>query len=186
MEPINSYKDMLPMDIIVTREKNPISWWIRMKSNGDWSHVCLAGEDGTIFTTTISGYSLVRASNYLGKGKKDFAVFRHKDMDEIKREYGLRKNREMLEMPYGYGDLFRMVMSSYQGKAVKETKQNNKAYFCAEAVAETYQDMGLPLLSHLGYKPSGMTPERCTEDEDVHEIFRFEKGYKTLQSMLIL
>ena len=57
---INDIAEIQPMDIIVTREKNPISWWIRYKSNGDWSHVCLGGPDGPVFTTTVEGDKQVR------------------------------------------------------------------------------------------------------------------------------
>lgn len=171
---VAAVEQLLPMDILVTRTRSPISYFIRMKTNSDWSHVCLAGEDGTIFTTTATGYALVRAEKYL-KGKS-FAVYRHEQIDDIRRDYGLHKNRKLLEADYAYGDLLKMIGANYLGREVKEVKNaDDKKYFCAEIVSETYWDMHLPLLPHLGLKFTGFTPQRCVEDSRLHEVARVEK-----------
>lgn len=151
-----------PLDIIVTRDKTPLSWWIRVKSGSAWSHVCTAGEDQTIYTTGLNGFSHVPAETYLAK--KSFAIYRMPFLEKAQLDYGLRLCHQQLAKPYAYRDLLALVMKNYLGQGVVGLTFNSKNFFCSEFVAYLYQQIGLKLAPQKHKEPSGYTPVDCTDD----------------------
>lgn len=156
------------MDIVVTRTHSPVSWWIRKKTNSDWSHACLIGAadpktgQPTLFTTTAWGYKQVDAAKYLNG--KTYAVYRLPSMDADRIDMGVFFNRKILNTPYAWRDIFHAWLQNWKGRAIKKLAKNSKNYYCAEAVAETYKQMGYRLLPHRKMEPSGFMPHHCAED----------------------
>ena len=175
LELLKIVETLEPLDIIAcTNPKSWISYFLRIRTNSDFSHVCLMGEHGTLFTTTIFGYQLKDAVSYLRK--MNFVVYRHSEMDETKRRIGLISNYSMLDIPYGFFDVINLITSMFKtGSRVKKLITNTDDYFCAEAVAYVYEEIGLKLLAHLGYHPSAMTPQNCIED---HKLFKVAGPHK--------
>lgn len=154
--------NLQPLDIVVTRDKTPVSWWIRVRSNSEWSHVCLGGEDSTIYTTSAFGFKHVLAEDYLKK--KSFAIYRMPHLHPDQLAYGLRLCRLELGKPYAYRDLLMMVLQNLKGQGIKKLKHDSPNHFCSEFVAYVYRFIGTPLAPQKHKEPSGYTPADCIDD----------------------
>ena len=160
--------DIQPMDIIVTRTKSPISWWIRYKTGSQWSHVCLGGPNGTIFTTTSKGYKLVRAEKYL-KGKT-FEVWRPQNLVNGLKQRGINYSLELIGTPYSYTDILRLLWSNVKGKGAEGVKGNSKNIYCAESVCKTYHAMDRPLFISTRKNCNMVLPHECIIDATLKKI----------------
>lgn len=160
------------MDIIVTRTRNPISWWIRWRTGSEWSHILLAGEDNTVYTTTAKGYSHLQADKYL-KGK-EYAVYRMQPYFALvpnQLERGLAFSNGLLGIPYAYSDFARLLGRNLFGKGTKGVKHNSSNVYCAESVAETYNAMGIKLMPQLGKKPNEVMPHELILDYRLELVY---------------
>ncbi|MEB3286186.1 MAG: hypothetical protein VKJ04_01650 [Vampirovibrionales bacterium] len=155
--------NLQPLDIIVTRDRTPISWWLRVKTGSEWSHVCLAGENKTVYTTSMFGFEHRLLEDYLKR--KSFAVYRFPGLQKEQIDYGLKLCHQELNKPYAYSDLFRMILQNYRGRGVKQIKHDSQNFFCSEFVAYVYWQMGLKLAPQKHKEPSGYTPADCIDDQ---------------------
>lgn len=159
------------MDIIVTRTRTPISWWIRWRAYSPWSHVCVAGEHDVIFTTAWNGFDAKDAADYL-KGKS-FAIYRFvsPDLTPEQLKAGLFFNRQMLGAPYSYKDILSLWLDSFRGHGTEGLKDASDKMFCSEAVANAYRAMGIVLAPQLKKDPHMMLPGDCIEDIRLEKVF---------------
>lgn len=170
--------DLQPMDIIVTRDKTFLSWFIRVMSGQKWSHVCLAGENGTIYTTdngfTLfgkkigNGFSHVDAEQYL-KGKT-WGVYRTvTPLTEQQKETGKDTCDKMIGDDYDYLGLFNMFVTNLKGEGVPDDG-TPYAKKCTETVLFVYDMMGVHLLRHTYKTPGGVTPGEFGYDSQLLSV----------------
>lgn len=159
-----------PGDIIGTAGNpwNPVSQAIRV-AQGDcrWTHVCIVGDDGWIWTTDAS-FSLLRggwlygdvdAYDYLGK-QRAFIVMRYKDLgfDEFSKIEARCIDRHGSRYPLG--EVLAMATRRVLGFGQPSSGVDNFLEFCSENVVKTYTEAGLTLTRKTGpLQPTGWTPE---------------------------
>lgn len=161
------------MDIIVTRDKTPVSWWIRKQTTSLWSHVLLAGADGVGYSTGVSGfpfwrYGVVELDEYLAG--KDFMIIRLRDLTDTQRAMGMTAINEEIGKPYPMTDPISMWIQNMFAPGAYKLKVNSAARICADSVAWTYERMGRELAPHLELDTSMMTPQRCIEDHMAEDV----------------
>lgn len=167
--------DLRPMDVIVTRDKTPLSWMIRRETKQRFSHVCLGGAEvkgrPTIYTTAASflrplgSFTRTDAETYL-RGKT-YAVFRHPYVKAIHQQAGLWKCQKDLGKQYDYPSLFALLLN---------WKIDNDSLYCAEQVTICYLYMGFALSAHLRKKPNEMLPYDCV-DPEMELVFTNDKQF---------
>lgn len=147
------------MDVIVERSWAPISYVIRVLSRSRWSHACVAGAKGSIYTTTAKGFAQVKAVDYLAH--KTYAVFRMPGLKDISKEAGVWYCEQQLGKPYDYAGALALILNNFKGHGIQG--YDNQANYCAEEVENTFGTMGYDLNPSLHRKSYEMLPEDCID-----------------------
>lgn len=162
-----------PMDIVVTRDKTPISWWIRQKTSSKWSHVFLMGENGTAYTTAFK-FMQTDAVKYLMD--KSFAVYRLPNLSPLQTTIGIKACKEEIGTFYPVWNFALMDFENEVNPGSTNAPTLGKAKVCSQFTSWVYEEpMNAPLLPYLHMHWQMMTPGRCVEDSRLVEQGRWEE-----------
>lgn len=163
-----------PLDIIFTRTTSPLSWFIRMKTNSDWGHVCLVSQDTNVIHTPegnnlfeilrtghLGSFKLVPKDKYL-KGKT-YKIVRVPQLTDEQRSEGLVYLDQQVGQPYATKDLINLVQQNYKGSQIKRLEDNSPFFFCSEFVDFVFRQIGQRLSFWKDKDSSGMTPQDLEE-----------------------
>lgn len=166
-----------PGDVIFTSDKTFTSFLIKNRQ-GDfaYSHVCMAGEDGVIYTTGASGAPLFRF------GKVDAERYLRGKRYKIKRYTGLTDTQKLMLVVaaeslvgkfYNFLGFFWLNLLSFRGEVVSKLGHKPKfnfkfSVFCTQAVAFCYFKAGIVLNPEAGKEdPTAYTLESIYYDPNL-------------------
>jgi len=147
-------------DVIFTRNNWSLtSYAIRLLQTSlsrglfEWSHVCIAGEDGTIYTTGATSrskygvlktrYGKVDANDYLCKQGAWTVKRWHEGLTDTQKERMVGLNEAMCGREYDVTSLLAGIVKLFRLKGLDGQNKGRRRLFCAEAVAHCYNTLGL-------------------------------------------
>lgn len=166
-----------PGDIIFTSDASVTSFLIKNRQGDfDYSHVCMAGEAGKIYTTGASGppffcFGKVDAQRYLN-GKR-YKVKRYQTLTSVQKTLLISAANSLVGKLYNFLGFFWLNLLALQGKVVSKLGRTRKfnfrfAVFCTQAVAFCYFKAGIILNPEAGKEdPTAYTLETIYYDPNL-------------------
>jgi len=160
--------DLCPGDLILSYENSFFSWFVRLMTKSEWSHVGIYEENGTFISS-------VPFSGVCEKCLKDvnhYAVYRVKGLSKLQADKAVEFCKERLGKGY---DFLQIILLGYRLLTdkldVNAGDPHPDQYVCSELISEAFASVGI----HFGKIVDNALPKAFAESDLVTEILVAKK-----------